>query len=630
MGKSIRLKIIAPVTLIISLVLLLLIYQDYKIKVHMQLEQEGEKYELVAQRVLADMDNIFSQARLGLESVAANPEIQKAFAQRDRERLQHLTMPIYERVSREGIEQFQFHLAPATSFLRLHATDQYGDDLSSFRHTVLECNSTGNVVQGLEEGKGGFGFRVVLPVFFQGEQVGSVEYGPGLNATLLEKWQQQMGGEYYIYGKPASQVAWKEQEGLLVATTKEDSFPVSENDINTILSSKDTRTIYVDNDRKAALIIPLEDYSGKPVGYIKIINDRSEVIAGMTRELRYLQIQAFIAVLVVLIVTLVITTYFTRPLTKLSAVVGAVAAGDLTQPVEKVKSKDEVGVLAEALATMVHNLSEMISNVKGCSMRLADYSQELVSSSEEVSAAVEEVAGTTNQVSVASAGGAQDLAGVSRESEQVRIMAEEGNQAVQKTVDKIKSIAAASENVSQAVHMLSKQSNRIGEIISTITNIADRTNLLALNAAIEAARAGEQGRGFAVVAEDVRKLAEQSAGAANEITLLVKDIQSGVGEAVKAIELGTAEVSGGVQVAEQAGNALNQIIGAMEKSMGMIKDAAASSQKASEDVQQLSGAAEQIATAIAQVTEAAQNLANMADEMQRGVFRFKVAGDIKS
>ncbi|TYO93367.1 methyl-accepting chemotaxis protein [Desulfallas thermosapovorans] len=625
MGKSIRLKIIAPVTLIISLVLLLLIYQDYKSKVHLQLEQEGEKYELVAQRVLADMNNIFNQAKLGLESVAANPEIQEAFARRDRERLQNLTMPIYERVSREGIEQFQFHLAPATSFLRLHAPDQYGDDLSSFRHTVLECNSTGNIVQGLEEGKGGFGFRVVLPVFFQGDQVGSVEYGPGLNATLLEKWQQQMGGDYYIYGKPASGVAWEEQEGLLVATAGEDPYPVSESDINTILSSKETRTIYVDNDRKAALIIPLEDYSGQPVGYIKIINDRSEVIAGMTRELRYMQIQAVIAVLVVLIVTLVITTYITRPLSKLSAVVGAVAGGDLTQPVIRVKSKDEVGVLAEALATMVHNLSDMISNVKGCSRRLADFSQELVSSSEEVSAAVEEVAGTASQVSVASAGGAQDLAGAARESEQVRIMAEEGNQAVQKTVDKIKSIAAAAGNVSRAVHMLSEQSNRIGEIISTITNIADRTNLLALNAAIEAARAGEQGRGFAVVAEDVRKLAEQSAGAANEITLLVKDIQSGVGEAVKAIEHGTAEVSDGVQVAEQAGKALNQIVEAMEKSMGMIKGAAASSQKASEDVQQLSGAAEQIATAIEQVTEAAQNLANMADEMQRGVVKFKIA-----
>ncbi|AGL03426.1 methyl-accepting chemotaxis protein [Desulfoscipio gibsoniae] len=624
MGNSVRFKIIAPITIIISLVLILIIYQDYKNKVAMQLDQESQIYELVAQRVLADMDNVFNQARLGLEAVAANPEIQKAFAEQDREKLLALTLPIYQETSQEGIEQFQFHLAPAISFLRLHQPDKYGDDLSSFRHTVLECNKTGKTVQGLEEGKAGFGFRVVMPVMYQGEQVGSVEYGPGLNATLLEKWQKQMGGDYYIYSKGSSGVSWEDQEGLLVSTTKEDHYSINENDINAVLSAKKAKTFYVDDNRKAALIVPLEDYSGKPVGFIKIINDRSKVITELAGELRFAQVEAVAAVLIILISTLMITTIIIRPLTRLGAVVKAVAEGDLTQQVETVKSKDEVGVLAGAVATMVHNLREIIADIKVYSQRLAAYSQELVSSSEEVSASIEEVASTTSQVSSVSDRCAQGLAVVSQESEQMRQIAEQGNQAVLKTVDKINAIDTASQNVYQTVHKLSEQSNRIGEIISTITNIADRTNLLALNAAIEAARAGEQGRGFAVVAEDVRKLAEQSASAAHEIKVLIKDIQSGVGEAVTAIERGNDEVSGGVQVAGQTGASLSQIIGAVEKNTDMIKQAVAGAMQASEDTRQLSGASDQVVRAIQQVAGAAQNLANLADELQQGIVKFEI------
>ncbi|WP_347490336.1 methyl-accepting chemotaxis protein [Desulfoscipio sp. XC116] len=623
MGNSIRLKIIAPVTIIISLVLILIVYQDYKNKVEMQLDQENQKYELVAQRVLADMDNVFNQARLGLEAVAANPEIQKAFAERDRERLLALTLPIWEMASQEGIEQFQFHLAPAMSFLRLHQPEKYDDDLSSFRFTVVECNDTGKTVQGLEEGKAGFGFRVVMPVMYQGEQVGSVEYGPGLNATLLEKWQKQMGGDYYIYGKGSSGVSWEGQEGLLVATAKEDHYSIKEDNINAVLSAKKAKTFYVDDERKAALVVPLEDYSGKPVGFIKIINDRSEIISELAGELKFAQVQAVASVLVVLLSTLIITTIIIKPLIRLSTVVGAVARGDLTQQVETTKSNDEVGVLAGAVATMVHNLREIIADIKVYSQRLSEYSHELVSSSEEVSASIEEVANTTSQVSSISDRCSKDLVEVSTESEQMRQIAEDGNQAVQKTVDKINAIDTASQNVYQTVHKLNEQSSRIGEIISTITNIADRTNLLALNAAIEAARAGEQGRGFAVVAEDVRKLAEQSAGAAHEITVLIKDIQLGVGEAVKAIERGSDEVSGGVQLAEQTGASLSHIIGAVEKNTDMLKQAVTGAEQASEGTKQLSGAGDQVARAIQQVAGAAQNLADLADELQQGIIKFK-------
>jgi len=344
---------------------------------------------------------------------------------------------------------------------------------------------------------------------------------------------------------------------------------------------------------------------------------------GKIRETRMMV--SVVSVVVMLLIALLIANFIAKPLLKLSQTAEAVAGGDLTQRVDiGLNSKDEIGRLVGAFAKMIENLKAMIADIRKNSEQLTSHSQELASASEEVSATVEEVASTTNEVAATSAQGAENAEEATRESEQMWQVAQEGSRAVRDTIAKINAIASASQNVSGAVQKLGEQSNQIGEIISTITNIADQTNLLALNAAIEAARAGEQGRGFAVVAEEVRKLAEQSAGAASEITDLIKEIQAGVDEAIAAMEHGTAEVNEGVQVAGSAGSALDQIVQAVEKNTALIQDVAAGSKQASEGTQQLTAAGEQIASTVQQVSGAAQKLANIAEELQNTVIKFKV------
>ncbi len=144
-------------------------------------------------------------------------------------------------------------------------------------------------------------------------------------------------------------------------------------------------------------------------------------------------------------------------------------------------------------------------------------------------------------------------------TEQTSVAAQTGTAAVNRTLNSIQAIRETVLNSAERIRLLGEQSTRIGEIVLVISEIAEQTNLLALNAAIEAARAGEQGRGFAVVASEVRRLAEKSNRAAKDISALVTDIARQTGQAVETMQKSTDQVESGVELAVEAGRALNEI-----------------------------------------------------------------------
>jgi methyl-accepting chemotaxis protein len=194
----------------------------------------------------------------------------------------------------------------------------------------------------------------------------------------------------------------------------------------------------------------------------------------------------------------------------------------------------------------------------------------------------------------------------------------------------MRKISDAVQSSSQIVEDLGRQSDHITSIVNTIKEIADQTNLLALNAAIEAARAGEQGRGFAVVADEVRKLAERTSLSTKEISEMVAKIQNGTRCAVSSMQAGVHQVSSGVELANQAGNSINQIRdGSLRVSavVNGISDSISEQSVASTDIaQQLEAIAqmsEESAIAVRQTAESARHLQTLSTDLRQMVAQFK-------
>lgn len=310
---------------------------------------------------------------------------------------------------------------------------------------------------------------------------------------------------------------------------------------------------------------------------------------------------------------------------------------DLTRRID-LQSKDELGVFADQFDHFIEKMHEVISDVASAATDVASASTEIAASSDQmangmgeqsgqlvqISSAIEQMASSVTEVARKSSDAAQNA----KESGEV---AGEGQHTVQETVEGMTAINDAVSASAASVQELGKRGEEIGQIIDVINDIAGQTNLLALNAAIEAARAGEHGRGFAVVADEVRKLADRTTSATEEISESIKAIQSETTEAVDRMRVGTEHVQHGVAKANVAGQSLEQIVEKARDVTDMIQSIAAAaeeqsstSEEISRNVDMISNVTAQASEGASQAAEASTQLAERSESLQSLVKRFKL------
>jgi methyl-accepting chemotaxis protein len=316
------------------------------------------------------------------------------------------------------------------------------------------------------------------------------------------------------------------------------------------------------------------------------------------------------------------------------------ASGDLTVALEAARD-DEIGRLFEGFNQAVSNVRNMLQKVHTSTANVSASSQQIRNSTESLAHGVRarsmqaaDIAAAAEEMNLTIAETASVAAETATAAARSREHAQKGAAVVTRTQDMIRRMAETSTVSMEAVEKLGEAGREIGNVVSFIAEITEQTNLLALNAAIEAARAGEHGRGFAVVADEVRKLAERTTDATGRIDDMIKTIQGEVDRVVRLTRSGQEEMTQGLELANQAGEALKEIV-EQTAQVGVYIDqiASASDQQAATSaeiariIEAVSSASQSSAEGIEQIAAVAEAMNELMAEMQRQVAQFHIEAE---
>ncbi|OPH54948.1 chemotaxis protein [Paenibacillus ferrarius] len=486
------------------------------------------------------------------------------------------------------------------------------------------------------------------------------------NLSRLQKLTEETkvgrtGWAFLVDGK-GNYLALPDKSKVMKISMDKDPNPSISGLAPTLLAQQKGESILTDDKGTSRIYFQKVAETGWTLG---LVIPEKELQEPVNKLVTSLAIGGLLAVVTVMLIIFLFSRYLVAQIRRAKVMAGYIADGDLTHHME-VKTSDELGQMGHSFNEMMERLRTMLGSISVHTHTVASMSEQLSASSEETSRATEQIADAIQQV--ASSADEQShlnetskttvteiakqiiaiVDGVRKVTESTELTAEtaeKGNKAIGEVTEQMEIIHRHMEQSGQIVNELNGKSAQIGDSITWITTLSSQTNLLALNASIEAARAGEHGKGFAVVAAEVRKLAEQSALAADRIRGLIVDIQAEIGYAVDSMDKGNQAVNEGTLMSQSANEAFLAIRQAVGDVFGHVKEVSQSaahirsdskrmvevvehiselSSKALGNTHSIAAAAEQQLASMEEVSAASHSLSKMADELQEVVNVFKV------
>ncbi|BAR58224.1 methyl-accepting chemotaxis protein [Bradyrhizobium diazoefficiens] len=578
--------------------------------------------------------------------VAAMPATQEAMAKQDREALVRLFGPVFTAIKSDyGVDQFQFHVPPATSYLRVHQPAKFGDDLSGFRKTVVVANQDRKVVVGLEGGVAGLGIRGVVPIAQGTKHLGTVEFGLTFGQPFLDDFKTNRHVDIAFHLADGS--GFK----LFGGTLKGKSFFDTADYGRAAEGGFTVRQARLDTTPVAALLGPIRDFSGKPLGAVELVMDNADYEASADRAWLLAIGIAALGLVLAAIVGYLIARSISRPILSITNVMRELADGRLDVAVPTSKANDEVGAMVKAVAVFRDNAVNFdklqAEQLEAKAQSEAEKRRAFAALADNFEASIREVVTTVSAAAVEMEHTARSMSAIVEQSrEQTRTvssasaLASENVQTVAAAAEELSSsmteisrrLAHATEVVGKAasdgrqsnarVQSLADAAQKIGDVVSFINGIAGQTNLLALNATIEAARAGEAGRGFAVVASEVKALATQTAKATEEIGAQVTAVQ---GETTGAVD-GIQSICATIQQVDEISAAIAAAVGqqgtATQEIAQNVQQAAARTGEVSQNISGVTAGIAATGTAAEEVLGSAIELSKQSQRLRDEVDRF--------
>lgn len=577
-----------------------------------RLIEDAERNDLQQQTEFI-LSSIMAETReaMALSSLVANiPEVAKRFEEGDRNWLRDELVPAYQVLERDfGARQFQFHTSPAISWLRVHQPAKFGDDLSSFRHSVVATNEQKKPIQGLETGVAGLGARGIVPIFRNGRHLGSVEFGMAFDQSFFDAYkaraQRPLDAALYIK---------KDDSFETFASTLGKEPVISKATLTQAFNGQPQYQVQETASlSRAVYATQVLDYSGKPFGVLLVATDRGQYLAQLKKASDHAWLISGLLLLFGVSGAYVTAKVLSHRIGQVVQGVNQVASGNLGQTI-RVSGKDEIGILARATESMRQQLHDLVALMEQNASSLHQSAQEISGSiesqaatSSQMSSSVSEITSTMEEFSASSSQIAENSESVVSIANRTYEHAQQSAQVMQQMLEAMQGIQKDNQASIQEILGLGQKSQEISKVMEIINTLADQTRLIAFNAALEASSAGETGRRFSVVAAEIRRLADNVTQSTSEIEARVSEIQDAIGRLVVTSEKGVKSVEAGMDSSNQA----------VERLDTLVSDASHSSDSARQislATQQQKTASRQVVTALHEIVAASTGTA---DAMRR-------------